>query len=105
VTVAKPEPDLHLRPPSEWPPFLTLEEVATILRVARSSAYEMAKVGAIPTVRFSGRGIRVPRGSLAKLAGGQFAGERLASVAAGQAPDLQERAGGGTVGHTADDQV
>jgi excisionase family DNA binding protein len=64
-----PAPDLHLLRPDAWPAFLTLEEVAKILRVARSSAYEMAASGALPTVRFSGRSLRVPRGVLARLAG------------------------------------
>jgi excisionase family DNA binding protein len=80
VTTPAPTPDLHLRPPDSWPPFLTIEEAARILRVARSSAYEMANSGALPTVKFSGRSLRVPRGALARLAG-----EQLESVPAVQA--------------------
>jgi excisionase family DNA binding protein len=87
-------PDLHLRRFEDLPSFLTLEEVARILRVARSSAYEMAASGALPTVRFSGRSLRVPRGALARLAG-----EQLVSAGAEQAADEQEPAGGGTAGH------
>ena len=92
-----PAPDLHLRPPDAWPAFLTMDEAARILRVARSTCYEMANSGALPTVKFSGRSLRVPRGALARLAGEQFV-----SAAAGQAPDLPEPAGGGTEGHTSE---
>jgi excisionase family DNA binding protein len=80
-----PAPDLdefNRRNPDTWPAFLTLDEAAKILRVARSSAYEMARCGALPTVKFSGRAIRVPRGALAALAG-----EQLVSTPAGQAAD------------------
>ncbi|HET6815291.1 MAG TPA: helix-turn-helix domain-containing protein [Actinomycetota bacterium] len=86
-----PIPDLHLRGPDAWPAFLTLDEVARILRVSRSTAYEMAAGGALPTVKFSGRSLRVPRGALAHLAG-----ERLVGVPAEPAAEQQERAGGGT---------
>ena len=77
-----PAPDLHLRRPDAWPAFLTLDEAAGILRVARSTAYEMAASGALPTVKFGGRSLRVPRGALASLAG-----EQLVSVPAEQAAD------------------
>jgi len=99
VTNPAPVPDLHLRPPSQWPPFLTVEEAATILRVARASAYEMVHAGTLPTVRFSGRSIRVPRGALAALAG-----EQLVSVGAEPDLDLHERDGRVTGHHTATDQ-
>ena len=86
-----PAPDLHLRHPDSWPAFLTLDEAASILRVARSTAYEMAAAGALPTVKFGGRSLRVPRGVLARLAG-----EQLVSVPAEPAPDQQEPVGGGS---------
>jgi excisionase family DNA binding protein len=99
VTNPTPHPDLHLRPPTAWPPFLTLEEAAAILRIARSSAYAMAADGRLPTVKFGGRSLRVPRGALARLAG-----EQLVSVPAAHAADQQEHQGGGIGDHTADGQ-
>jgi excisionase family DNA binding protein len=89
--VSVPAPDLHLRRPDAWPAFLTLDEAAGILRVARSTAYEMAASGALPTVKFGGRSLRVPRGVLARLAG-----EQLVGVLADPVPGQHERAGGGT---------
>jgi excisionase family DNA binding protein len=50
------------------PVFATVEEVAAVLRISRSSAYEAVAAGQIPSVRF-GRKIRVPRHALARLAG------------------------------------
>jgi len=100
VTTRTPTPDLHLRHPDDWPAFLTIEEVANILRVARSSAYEMVRSGNLPTVKFSGRSMRVPRGALARLAG-----EQLVSVPAEPAPDQQEPVGGVIVDPTATDQA
>jgi excisionase family DNA binding protein len=76
---------------------LTLDETAKILRVSRSTVYELATSGTIPTVKFAGRSWRVPRGALARLAG-----EASVSNVAEQAPDQREPAGGGTEGHTAD---
>jgi excisionase family DNA binding protein len=58
-----PPPDL-----AALPAFLTIPEVAAVLRISRSSAYEAAQRGELPTVRF-GRRLRVPRYALAKLAG------------------------------------
>jgi excisionase family DNA binding protein len=87
--VSAPTPDLHLRRPVDWPAFLTLNEAAAVLRVSRSTAYEMAQSGALPFVKFAGRSLRVPRGALAALAG-----EQLVSVPAEEAADQQEPAGG-----------
>lgn len=89
-------PDLHLRHPDAWPAFLTLAEAAQILRVSRSTCYEMAASGALPTVKLAGRSWRVPRGALAQLAG-----EQLVSAPTEQAPDQQETAGGGIKGPAA----
>ena len=86
-----PAPDLHLRHPDAWPAFLTLDEAASILRVARSTAYEMVAAGTLPTVKFGGRSLRVPRGVLARLAG-----EQLVSVPVEQAADQEEHEGGGS---------
>ncbi len=44
-------------------PFLTIPEVAALLRVSTVRAYAMAADGIFPSVRFSGRRIRVPRAS------------------------------------------
>jgi excisionase family DNA binding protein len=97
VTTPTPTPDLHLRPPGDWPPFLTIDEAASILRVARSSAYDMVATGTLPVVKFGGRSLRVPRGALARLAG-----EQLMSVPAEPAPDQREPVGGGTLDPAAD---
>jgi excisionase family DNA binding protein len=91
VPVSAPAPDLHLRRFEDLPAFLTIDEAASILRVARSTAYEMAAAGSLPTVQFGGRSLRVPRGALARLAG-----EQLVSAPAAQAADQREPAGGGT---------
>jgi excisionase family DNA binding protein len=75
---------------SDLPAFATVEEVAALLRISRSSAYEAIKRGEIPTVSF-GRRLRVPRSTLLRLAG-----EQTVSVTAEQAADLRDR--GGTTG-------
>lgn len=100
--MSAPAPDLHLRHPSEWPAFLTIDEAARILRVRRSSAYEMAAAGSLPTVKFSGRSLRVPRGALAQLAGESLTGAQPVSTDPETAADLPEPAGGGTEGHSAE---
>jgi len=45
---------------------LTVQEVATFLRLKRSTAYELVKQGVIPSVRL-GRQIRVPKNRLLKF--------------------------------------
>jgi excisionase family DNA binding protein len=91
--VSKPAADLHLSRPDEWPTFLTLSEAAKVLRVSRSTVYELAASGTLPTVKFAGRSYRVPRAALAALAG-----EQLVSTPAEPAADQQEQPGGGS-GH------
>ena len=49
------------------PDFLTVEEVAQMLRLGRSAAYEAVARGELPAVRF-GRRLRVPRHALLRLA-------------------------------------
>jgi excisionase family DNA binding protein len=95
--MATPAPDLHLRRFEDLPSFLTLDEAALVLRIARSTAYDMAAAGTLPTVKFGGRSLRVPRGALAVLAG-----EQLVSVPAKPAPDQRESVGGGIRGHAAE---
>jgi excisionase family DNA binding protein len=58
--VSEATPDLHLRQPADWPAFLTLTEAAKVLRVSKSTAYEMAQEGTLPVVKFAGRSYRVP---------------------------------------------
>jgi len=48
----------------------TLDEVATLLRVSRGSAYAAAKKGEIPTIRI-GRRLLVPLAALDRLLGEQ----------------------------------
>lgn len=50
------------------PAFLTVEEVAYILRLSRTTAYEYVRQGIIPSVRL-GRFIRVPKAKIAEMAG------------------------------------
>jgi hypothetical protein len=64
---------------SDRPPdFLTVEEAARVLRIARTSAYQLAKRWCftdgregLPVVRV-GRLLRVPRHGLERLAGGEL---------------------------------
>jgi len=50
------------------PAFLTVEEVAEILRLKRSTAYEYVRQGAIPSIRL-GHFIRVPKARILEMAG------------------------------------
>ena len=43
--------------------FLTVRELAELLRIGRDSAYELAASGAVPVLRW-GRKIRIPKGAL-----------------------------------------
>lgn len=49
---------------------LTIPEVAKILRIGRTTAYEAVRTGQIPSLRF-GRVIRVPRHALESLLSAQ----------------------------------
>lgn len=48
----------------EQEPFLTIPEVADLLRISVERAYQMAARGEFPSVRLSPRRIRVPRAAL-----------------------------------------
>ncbi len=48
---------------------LTIEEVASLLRIGRTGAYEAARRGELPIVRL-GRRMLVPRAALDKLLNG-----------------------------------
>jgi excisionase family DNA binding protein len=54
---------------------LTLNEVASILRISRGSAYEAARRGEIPTIRF-GRRLVVPADVLEKMLSGDYKPDR-----------------------------
>ena len=49
-------------------PTLSVEEAAEVLGIARSSAYQAAQRGEIPTLRF-GRRLRVPTAQLVAMLG------------------------------------
>lgn len=58
---------------AELPPFLRVEEVAGILRISRSAAYELANAwlatggeAGLPAVRL-GRSLRIPRAAVERL--------------------------------------
>jgi excisionase family DNA binding protein len=61
----------------------TLDEVASMLRISRGSAYEAAKRKEIPTIRI-GRRLLVPSDALEKLLSGN--NPASASMAAGVIP-------------------
>ena len=44
-------------------PFLTVNELADLLRVSRRTAYVLVQTGQVPSVRFGGS-IRIPRAAL-----------------------------------------
>jgi len=53
---------------NDLPAALTVEEAASIYRIARSSAYEGVRTGEIPSIRI-GRSIRVPTAQLLERLG------------------------------------
>jgi excisionase family DNA binding protein len=55
-------------PMPEEQPTMTIEEAAAFLGLGRSSAYEAARRGELPTLRF-GRALRVPTARLRVLLG------------------------------------
>ena len=54
-------------PPTQDRIVLTVEEAAKLLRISRGLAYEMARQGALPTIRLGRRRILVPRQSLERM--------------------------------------
>lgn len=80
----------------DLPPFLTVPEAASVLRLGRSATYDAITRGQIPSVRF-GKKLRVPRGAIAHLAR-----EGLVSGGIEQAADQREPADGGAADPTAD---
>lgn len=68
--------DQHQAPPGSLPAFLTVQEAATLLRVGRTTAYDLVRQWfatkgrcGIPAVRI-GRQVRVPLRKLEEMAGG-----------------------------------
>ena len=45
-------------------PTLSVEQAAVVLGLGRSSAYELARLGTLPTIRLSPRRVRVPTAAL-----------------------------------------
>lgn len=60
---------MEVRELAEMPVFLTVEEAAAVLRLKRSTAYELVRRGEIPHFRL-GHFIRVPRDALLRMASG-----------------------------------
>ena len=56
--------------PDEWrsKPTLTVTEAAQMLGISRSSAYDAARSGSLPTIKMGGR-VLVPTASLLRLLG------------------------------------
>ena len=50
------------------PELLTIPEVMRVARIGRTAAYELARSGGVPVVRF-GRTVRVPRAALVAVVG------------------------------------
>ena len=50
-------------------PVLSIEQAGLVLGLGRSSAYEAARAGAIPTIRLSQRRVVVPTAALRALLG------------------------------------
>lgn len=53
-------------PRADWPELLTVDEAAAVLFVSRGLVYEMARTGALGSVKF-GRLLRIPRTSIERL--------------------------------------
>ncbi len=77
------------------PPVLTVEEAAALLRLKRSTAYELVRRGQIPSFRV-GRFIRVPRDALLRMV--EQAGRKDESCADGVAGRKDRLCGDGAVG-------
>ena len=58
---------------------LTIEEAGELLRLGRSSAYEAARRGQVPTIRI-GRRLLVPRAALERMLEGPVGSSGVAAV-------------------------
>jgi excisionase family DNA binding protein len=59
-------PNITISLDPEQHPTLSVDEAAIVLGLARASAYQAARAGEIPTVRF-GRRVRVPTAALRRM--------------------------------------
>lgn len=74
--------------PEELPSVLRVEDVARILDISRSSAYEAIKNGQVPAIRV-GRRLRVPRIALERLLRAEGGQNALGGAAEPQVSDLR----------------
>jgi excisionase family DNA binding protein len=58
---------------ADLPEFLTVDQVCSYLRVSRNVVYDAVRTGQMPSVRFAGRQIRIPRSHFEPLAQGSEA--------------------------------
>ena len=54
----------HLTPVSEWPEYFTVKETCVLLRTSKNVVYAAVKSGQLPSRRFAGQLIRIPRSAL-----------------------------------------
>ena len=88
------------RPVHTYPPFLTVEEAAAIMRIGRTCAYQLARqfeatdgAEGMPVVRF-GRQLRVPTARLEEWAGAPLSCvAHLAEVQSNEPSDVAEAPG------------
>lgn len=65
-TLAKKSREKSVNQLDDYGPTVTVDEAAVILGIARSSAYDAVKTGAIQSIRF-GRRIVVPKSAIERL--------------------------------------
>jgi excisionase family DNA binding protein len=63
--VPKPITVTPQTPLEDLPQFLTVEEWRTLMRIGRSTAYDLIRQGVLPAIRW-GRVVRIPREAVAK---------------------------------------
>lgn len=52
--------NINLNDNANWPPVLTVPQVAKILHISHTKAYQLAKDHTLPTIKL-GKNVRVPR--------------------------------------------
>jgi excisionase family DNA binding protein len=72
--IAAPQPITPSTPFRDLPEFLTVQEVAAYLRLAKNVVYDAVHSGQLPSRRFAGRQFRIPREALSTS--GQLSGEK-----------------------------
>jgi excisionase family DNA binding protein len=53
--------NIDLNNPESWPPILTVPQVAKILKISHTRAYQLAKDHTLPSIKL-GKNVRIPRG-------------------------------------------